>query len=227
VRINSDKLTVHGATGNVAVMGDISVGGSSITGVKTLAVESNDNHARLQLTAGPTSTASIRLSDSTHSFTMSSTAHQLKIEAAGGTGIVQIQPGTTNGKLVIGPSSGARVEVDTATANVDMKANLNVDGTASLNALDVETAVATGSSSGIARIDKATGILTSAPSDLTPYTTNSNSAMSTSGSSPNVNIVILDNIRVTSTSVVIGTVVSQCNLTQWSRSWTLRAPTAA
>jgi hypothetical protein len=211
VRINSDKLTVHGATGNVAVMGDISVGGSSITGVKTVAVESNDNNARLQLTSGPSSTASMQLSDGTNSFTLSSTAHQLKLEAAVGTGIVQIKPGTTNGKLVIGPTSGLRVEVDTATANVDMKGNLNVEGTTSLNKLDVETALATGSSSGIARIDKATGILTSAASDLTPYTTNSNSDLSTSGASPNVNIVILDNIRVTASSVVIGTVISQCN----------------
>merc|ERR1711924_206848 len=84
-------------------------------------------------------------------------------------------------------------------------------GTTSLNKLDVETALATGSSFGIARIDKATGILTSAASDLTPYTTNSNSDLSTSGASPNVNIVILDNIRVTASSVVIGTIISQCN----------------
>lgn len=211
VRVNSDKFVVSGATGATAVRGDITVGGASITGVKKIAVQSNDNHARLELTSGPSSQPTVAFADGTYSFELTMNASVLKLETPNANGNIHITPGTTSGKLIIGPGSGLNVEIDTATANVGIDGNLNVEGTSSLNALDIETALATGSSSSIARIDKATGILTTAASTLTPYTTNSQGTLTTSGGSPNVDIQILDSTRITTTSVVIATIVSQCN----------------
>jgi hypothetical protein len=103
------------------------------------------------------------------------------------------------------------VEIDTATANTHIDGTITVVGKSTLNQLDVEQALATGSSSGIVTIDKATGILTSASSKLAPYAPNGGGSLATSGVNPQIETLILMNNRVSSTSVVIATVVEQCN----------------
>jgi hypothetical protein len=211
LRVNADKFTVSGASGDTTMRGDVTIGGSSVTGTKSVTVESNDEHVTLALQAGNGKEPKITFGDGLKSFTMKQLNSALSLSADSTDGTIQINPGSSSGSLTIGPTSGNNVVIDTATANTAIDGTLTVVGKSTLSQLDIETALATGSSN--VRIDKATGILTSAPSRLTPYTTNGGGALdaNAASSSPNVDTLILQNTRVTSSSVVMATVVGQCN----------------
>ena len=52
LRVNTDKLSVDGGSGDTSIRGDVTIGGTSVLGVRAVAIESNHDDVSLTLTAG-------------------------------------------------------------------------------------------------------------------------------------------------------------------------------
>jgi len=214
LRVNTDKLSVDGGSGDTSIRGDVTIGGTSVLGVRAVAIESNNDDVSLTLTAGGDGEeAKLSWNDGTRTFDMAMTGRDLVLSANEDDGRVQITPGTVTGRLTIGPDSPAancgvdlnancEVNIATATANTYIGGDLNVEGKSSLNKLDIESGLATGSTG--QTIDKATGIVTSSPSTLPPYTPNSVTSVT-------LETIVMDNNRVTPSSVIVASIVQNCN----------------
>jgi hypothetical protein len=202
LHVNTDKLVVDGATGDTGIRGDVTVGGASVTGVREQLIQSNDDAVALKLVSGgPGQEASVQVGDGTNTFAMTASTRFMRIEAHDADGRLEIKPGAT-GRLTIGPDAGPNVVIDTATAYTDMDGGLNVEGVSSLNQLDIESGTGTGNS--LETIDKATGFLTSDPTELPTF-------MGSVGGDYQTETVVLNNNRVKVGSVVLAAVVGQCN----------------
>ena len=213
LRIGTDKITVHGGTGATTIRGDTTIGGSSITDAKALSVVSNNDDVTLTLTAGgDTKNAKLAWGDSEtcvptpaapcHDFDFNMLSENLVLKANQDDGRIQINPGSATGRLTIGPLAGPAVIITTATANVDIGGTLTVAGKSNLAALGIEQGSATGST--LETIDKATGILTADFATMTPVVPGS-------GSTVAPHIIVMNNNRVTATSIVMANIVRNCN----------------
>eukprot|EP01046_Picozoa_sp_COSAG06_P071122 COSAG06_NODE_20203_length_804_cov_1.675177_2_plen_184_part_00 len=137
-----------------------------------------------------------------HNFDMNMLQENLVLSATEDDGRIQINPGAATGRLTVGPLAGPNVVIDAATANTEIGGTLTVAGRSNLAELGIETGLATGNS--LQTIDKATGILTSDSTTLSAFVPGS-------GSTVEVVEIVLNNNRVSATSVVMANIVRNCN----------------
>jgi hypothetical protein len=203
LRVGTDKLTVHGGTGATTIRGDTTIGGAAITEARQVSVVSNNDDVTLTLTAGGDGeNAKLQWGDGVHNFDMNMLQENLVLSATEDDGRIQINPGAATGRLTVGPLAGPNVVIDAATANTEIGGTLTVAGRSNLAELGIETGLATGNS--LQTIDKATGILTSDSTTLSAFVPGS-------GSTVEVVEIVLNNNRVSATSVVMANIVRNCN----------------
>ena len=108
-------------------------------------------------------TATIKLSDGTNAFSTSVTSNTLTGAAVSKNGRLTLAPGAT-GRVTVGGVSGKELTVDSASGDLSVAGATTVAGTLHTAKLNIETALAVGTSG--QTIDKATGILTSTATSL-------------------------------------------------------------
>jgi hypothetical protein len=182
----------------------LSVRASGASNTATLAVRSTAGPASMEVSSGSLAAAStFQLGTGENGAELEVLSTTLTLRSRHRAGVIKLSPGTTSGMvniadglLTVQPSVGASGTVATS-------GDLSVGGTLSLRALSLPSGSASGTSG--QTINEPAGLLTRVTSSLARA-----SSASASQVVP-VELVALTNSKITAASVVVASVVSQCN----------------
>jgi hypothetical protein len=165
-------------------------------------IQSGSSTSTLSLIPGSlNSAASLQLGTTTEGATLEALGTTLTLTSQHAAGTIKLNPGSStgvvnmaNGLLTVSPAVGSSGTVSTS-------GDLTVGGALSLSALNLPSGSASGTS----------GQTINQPSGLLTRTTSSLARASSSSSQVPIETISLTNSKITTSSVVVGSVVSQCN----------------